>query len=100
VELRFLPETLTLVARIATIYYPNEKELMEINRQVLDVLERPVLIPPSFGLLVCGYSKQNKIQKSNYRIYCKLKENKELLEDPELIKRLVLIFSGLSRQPI
>lgn len=55
-ELRFLPDTLSLVARIAAIYYPNEKAPMEkvrlgnvftallgINRQVLEVLELPGL---------------------------------------------------------
>jgi hypothetical protein len=55
-ELRFLPDTLSLVARIAAIYYPNEKApmekarlgnvfttLLEINRQVLAVLELPGL---------------------------------------------------------
>ena len=47
-----MPDTLTLVARIASIYYPNEKApieksrlgnvftaLLEINRQVMEVLE-------------------------------------------------------------
>jgi hypothetical protein len=55
-ELRFLPDTLSLVTRIASIYYPNEKvplekarignvftALLEINRQVLEVLELPGL---------------------------------------------------------
>lgn len=55
-ELHFLPDTLSLVARIAAIYYPNEKApvekarlgnvftaLLEINRQVLEVLELPGL---------------------------------------------------------
>jgi hypothetical protein len=55
-ELRFLPDTLTLVARIASIYYTNEKAplektrlgnlftvLLEINRQVLEILELPEL---------------------------------------------------------
>ncbi len=55
-ELRFSPETLRLVALIASIYYPNEKEplekarignvftaLLEINRQVLEILELPGL---------------------------------------------------------
>lgn len=55
-ELRFLPDTLSLVERIAAIYYPNEKApmekarlgnvftaLLEINRQVLEVLELPGL---------------------------------------------------------
>ena len=50
-ELSFLPDTLTLVARIASIYYPNEKitvekarlgnvftALLEINRQVMEFL--------------------------------------------------------------
>ncbi|MDE1044660.1 MAG: hypothetical protein OSA05_05245 [Nitrospinaceae bacterium] len=51
-----MPDTLTLVARIASIYYPNEKApmekaqlsnvftaLLEINRLVLEVLELPGL---------------------------------------------------------
>ena len=46
-----MPDTLTLVARIASIYYPNEKArlgnvftaLLEINRQVFEVLELPEL---------------------------------------------------------
>jgi hypothetical protein len=55
-DLRFLPDTLTLVARITSIYYPNEKApmekallgnvfnaLLEINRQVIEVLELPGL---------------------------------------------------------
>jgi hypothetical protein len=55
-ELRFFPDTLRLVTRIALIYYPNEKEplekarignvftaLKEINRQVLEILELPGL---------------------------------------------------------
>ena len=55
-ELRFLPDTLSLVTRIASIYYRNEKvpmekarignvftALLEINRQVLEVLELPDL---------------------------------------------------------
>ena len=55
-KLRFLPDTLSLVTRIASIYYPNEKvplekarignvftALLEINRSVLEVLELPGL---------------------------------------------------------
>jgi hypothetical protein len=55
-ELRFFPDTLRLVKRIASIYYPNEKEplekarignvftaLQEINQQILGVLELPGL---------------------------------------------------------
>jgi hypothetical protein len=55
-ELRFFPDTLRLVTRIASIYYPNEKvplekarlgnvftALLEINRQVLEILELPGL---------------------------------------------------------
>ena len=55
-ELRFFPGTLTLVARIASIYYQNKKApmekarlgnvftaLLEINRLVLEVLELPEL---------------------------------------------------------
>ena len=55
-ELRFFPDTLSLVTRIASIYYPNEKvplekarignvftALLEINRQVLEILELPGL---------------------------------------------------------
>jgi hypothetical protein len=46
-ELRLLTDTLTLVARIASIYYPNEKgrlgnvftDLLEIKRQVMALLE-------------------------------------------------------------
>ncbi len=54
--LHFLPDTLSLVTRIASIYYPNEKApvekarignvfaaLLEINRQILEVLELPGL---------------------------------------------------------
>jgi hypothetical protein len=55
-ELHFLQDTLTLGARIASIYYTNEKApmkkprlgsvfdaLLEINRLVLEVLELPGL---------------------------------------------------------
>ena len=55
-ELRFASHTLNMIERIAAIYYPDEKKplekarignvftaLLEINRQVLDVLELPGL---------------------------------------------------------
>jgi hypothetical protein len=55
-ELRFVPDTITLVAHIAAIYYPNEKApmekaplsnvftaLLEINRQALEVPDLPGL---------------------------------------------------------
>lgn len=55
-SLRFLPDTLSLVSRIAAIYYPNDKRPLEkarignvftafheINRQVLTVMEIPGL---------------------------------------------------------
>ena len=55
-DLRFLPDTLSLVSRIASIYYPNEKAPMEkarignvlavfleMNRKILSMLEFPGL---------------------------------------------------------
>ena len=55
-DFRFLPDTLSLVSRIAEIYYPNEKAPMEkarignlltafqeMNRQILAMLELPEL---------------------------------------------------------